>query len=138
MFFLKWCIPSEPGLAVSFAKSWHHFLRSLWVVKLTIISFDLLYIHVVRKTHLRWNFLRRPCCPANFFLGLARGMPTVPPQDAPACVQRLNARALRCLQHFHEKHSQHMLSSEARINMISQQSSSHHIHLNFTLDGFVS
>ena len=61
----------------------------------------------------------RPCCPANFFLGSARGMPTAPPQDAPACVQRLNARALRCLQRFHEKHSQHLLSSEARINVIS-------------------
>ena len=76
-----------------------------------------------RATHLQWNFLRRPCCPPNFFLALARGMPTAPPQDAPACVQRLNARALRCLQRFYEKHSQHMLFSEARFNMISQQSS---------------
>eukprot|EP00434_Breviolum_minutum_P001343 symbB.v1.2.001180.t2/scaffold60.1/size581591/20 len=54
----------------------------------------------------------RPCCPANFFLRSAREMPTAPPEDAPACVQRLNARALRCLQRFHEKHSQHTPSSE--------------------------
>ena len=69
------------------------------------------------------KFLRRPCCPANFFLRSSRGMPTATPEDAPACVQRLNARALRCLQRFHEKHSQQMLSSEARINVISQRSS---------------
>ena len=75
--------------------------------------------HPRALNHALWcKFLRRPCCPANFFLRSAREMPTAPPEDAPACVQRLNARALRCLQRFHEKHSQHTLPSEARITVI--------------------
>ena len=86
--------------------------------------------HPCALNHALWcNFLRRPCCPANFFLRSSRGMPTAPPEDAPACVQCLNARALRCLQRFHEKHSQHMLSSEARINVIPLNVH----HLNCTL-----
>ena len=94
---------------------------------------SLLDIHVP-PWNLWCKFLRRPCCPANFFLHSSRGMPTAPPEDAPACVQRLNARALRCLQRFHEKHSQHaMLSSEARINVIPLNI----YHLNCTLHCFV-
>ena len=91
--------------------------------------------HPRALNHALWyKFLRRPCCPANFFLRSSRGMPTAPAEDAPACVQRLNARALRCLQRFHEKHSQHMLSSEARMNAISLR-----IHpLNCTPHCFVS
>ena len=45
----------------------------------------------------------RPCCLANFFLRLANGTPS-PPPDAPACVLRLTGHGLRCLLRFCEKH----------------------------------
>ena len=57
----------------------------------------------------------RPCCPANFFVGPVDGMPTAPPEDAPACVQRLSAYRLRCLRRFHLKHDpQTLLAEEAQ------------------------
>ena len=56
---------------------------------------------------------RRPCCPANLFLGSAIGTPSPPPTDAPACVLRLTGHGLRCLQRFHEKHSFTAFEAEA-------------------------
>ena len=57
----------------------------------------------------KWSFRvtqqkARPCCPANFFVDPDNGLPTAPPDDAPACVQRLSLHGLRCLQRFHKKH----------------------------------
>ncbi|CAK9075889.1 unnamed protein product [Durusdinium trenchii] len=58
----------------------------------------------------------RPCCPANFFVGPVDGMPTAPPEDAPACVQRLSAYRLRCLRRFHLKHDpQTLLAEEVQV-----------------------